>query len=58
MPEQLRPELAERRQRMKDFIDGAVIAAEPALNGDDRLAVADKLESLELNLALSSRDFR
>src|SRR4051812_46970424 len=47
MPEQLRPELAELRQRMKDFIDRAVVSSDPALNGDDPLVVADQLEELK-----------
>jgi acyl-CoA dehydrogenase len=44
----LRPELADLRARMKDFIDHEVIPAEPALNHDkDRLRAADKLEELK-----------
>ena len=43
----LRPELADLRQKMKEFIDGEVMPAEPALMGDDRLAAADKLEELK-----------
>ena len=41
MPEQLRPELADLRQRMKEFIDGEVFAAEPVLSGGDPLHAAD-----------------
>src|SRR5436309_12159370 len=44
MPEQLRPELAALRGRMKDFIDGEVFAAEPVLSGGDPLRAADTLE--------------
>src|SRR4051794_6036165 len=47
MPEQLRPELADLRGRMKEFIDGEVIAAEPVLTGQDPLVAADKLEDLK-----------
>src|SRR4051795_3601590 len=47
MPEHLRPELADLRARMKEFIDGEVIPAEPMLLGDDPLRAADKLEELK-----------
>src|SRR4051794_17067231 len=47
MAEQLRPELAELRGRMKDFIDNEVIPAEPALLGGDPLRGADVLEELK-----------
>jgi alkylation response protein AidB-like acyl-CoA dehydrogenase len=43
----LRPELAELRRKMKEFIDGEVIPAEPQLNAGDRLKAADKLEELK-----------
>jgi acyl-CoA dehydrogenase len=47
MPEMLRPDLADLRQRMKDFIDGEVIPAEPTLLGSDPLRAADTLEELK-----------
>jgi acyl-CoA dehydrogenase len=47
MTVQLRPELADLRQKMKDFIDGEVIPAEPQLNAADRLKAADTLEELK-----------
>ena len=44
----LRPELADLRAKMKDFIDNEVIPAEPELNSDkDRLRALDKLEDLK-----------
>jgi acyl-CoA dehydrogenase len=43
----LRPELADLRRKMKGFIDGEVIPAEPVLNGKDPLVAADKLEELK-----------
>jgi acyl-CoA dehydrogenase len=43
----LRPELAELRAAMKDFVDGSVIPAEPVLNGNDPLVAADALEDLK-----------
>src|SRR5213078_1492797 len=47
MPVQLEPDLAHLRARMKDFIDGEVIRAEPVLLGNDPLVAADKLEELK-----------
>jgi acyl-CoA dehydrogenase len=47
MPEMLRPDLSDLRQRMKDFIDGEVIPAEPTLLGADPLRAADRLEELK-----------
>src|SRR5213080_3549900 len=47
MPEQLRPDLADLRRRMKEFIDGEVIPAEPMLLGDDPVRATDKLEELK-----------
>jgi alkylation response protein AidB-like acyl-CoA dehydrogenase len=47
MPVHLRPELADLRQKMKDFIDNEVMPAEPVLYGKDRLVAADKLEDLK-----------
>ena len=41
MTVQLPPELAERRAAMKDFIDGSVIPAEPALTAGDPAALED-----------------
>src|SRR5436305_13116337 len=43
----LRPELADLRQKMKDFIDGEVMPAEPVLGAEDRLVAFDKLEELK-----------
>ncbi len=43
----LRPELADLRQKMKDFIDGQVIPAEPALGGHDDRTRADALDELK-----------
>jgi acyl-CoA dehydrogenase len=43
----LSPELTELRASVKDFIDGAVIPAEPALAGADRPAALDVLEDLK-----------
>ena len=47
MPEQLRPDLADLRARMKEFIDGEVFAAEPVLSGGDPIRAADTLEELK-----------
>jgi acyl-CoA dehydrogenase len=43
----LSPELTELRRKMKEFIDGEVIPAEPVLMGHDPLVGADKLEELK-----------
>jgi acyl-CoA dehydrogenase len=43
----LSPELTELRRKMKEFIDGEVIPAEPVLMGHDPLVAADKLEELK-----------
>ena len=43
----LRPQLAELRAAMKEFIDGAVIPAEPSLGGADPDLAADTLEELK-----------
>jgi acyl-CoA dehydrogenase len=40
-------DVAELRRRMKEFIDGEVIPAEPLLLDGDRLRAADKLEELK-----------
>ena len=50
----LRPELAELRAAMKDFVDGAVIPAEPVLGGADPVAAAAALD--ELKAAAKQRD--
>src|SRR3954462_3210831 len=47
MPVHLSPELTDLRQKMKEFIDGEVIPAEPVLNGADPLVAADALEDLK-----------
>src|SRR6476646_3796575 len=47
MPVHLSPELTDLRQKMKEFIDGEVIPAEPVLLGKDPLVAADKLEELK-----------
>src|SRR3954451_17371950 len=47
MPVHLSPELTDLRQKMKEFIDGEVIPAEPVLLGNDPLVAADKLEELK-----------
>src|SRR3954453_19668138 len=47
MPVHLSPELTDLRQKMKEFIDGEVIPAEPVLLGDDPRAAGDKLEELK-----------
>src|SRR4051794_32111694 len=53
MPEQLRPDLADLRRRMKEFIDGEVIPAEPTLlAGGDRAA----RKSEELKAEAKRRD--
>jgi acyl-CoA dehydrogenase len=43
----LRPELADLRASMRDFIDGTVIPAEPLLGGDDVQAAAHVLDGLK-----------
>ena len=47
MPVHLSPELTDLRRKMKEFIDGEVIPAEPVLLGKDPLVAADKLEELK-----------
>src|SRR4051812_49749940 len=47
MPVHLSPELTDLRHKMKEFIDGEVIPAEPALLGKDPLVAADMLEELK-----------
>src|SRR3954453_8536638 len=47
MPVHLSPELTDLRQKMKEFIDGEVIPAEPVLLGDDPRASGEKLEELK-----------
>src|SRR3954464_11121498 len=47
MPVHLSPELTDLRQKMKEFIDGEVIPAEPVLLGDDPRAAGEKLEELK-----------
>src|SRR4051812_50067112 len=47
MPVHLSPELTDLRHKMKEFIDGEVIPAEPVLLGNDPLVAADKLEELK-----------
>src|SRR5437764_3864080 len=47
MPVHLSPELTDLRHKMKEFIDGEVIPAEPVLLGEDPLVAADKLEELK-----------
>src|SRR3954466_4771191 len=47
MPVHLSPELTDLRHKMKEFIDGEVIPAEPLLLGGDPLVAADKLEELK-----------
>src|SRR6059036_219550 len=47
MPVHLSTELTDLRQKMKGFIDGEVIPAEPVLLGDDRAAGSEKLEELK-----------
>src|SRR3954468_542423 len=47
MPVHLSPELTDLRQKMKEFIDGEVIPAEPVLLGNDPLVAAETLESLK-----------
>jgi len=54
MPVHLSPELTDLRRKMKEFIDGEVIPAEPVLLGKDPLVAADKLE--ELKAEAKSRD--
>src|SRR5207302_7630366 len=43
----LRPQLAELRAAVKEFIDGAVIPAEPSLGGADPDLAAETLEELK-----------